>query len=446
MKRVISVFLVSLFISLTITSTKAASIVLSSQSLMVNGESIDCEKYNIDGSNYFKLRDLAFLLNGTSSQFNVGYDKDSNRITITIGQSYEPNGSELVFNGEDKSSSAVQSSQSIFIVHRYDSYFSNISAYNIGGNNYFKLRELGDALGFEVDYVASTNTAIINSRHTSNFEEYGTVFSAKYFQIVLPASWEGKYVCETSDDSIRICEKISYEGYANGTSEFGDGSVFTLSIRDYQSFMDLYEFFSEHCAVGTINIDGIDYYLCVTYPLDVHYDLSSETAVENYMKMLENMPFVLETVTAINGASFSQNWEYPSSIFVYDEANILNYMSRGKLNQLASTASNKNECGIYIVTVTNRTIHRFASESDIYSTYFDLNLGFGVDPSGIMLILNTEERYFTVLPNGTKANFVFFTTEARNELNASFLDELKTDDWESAFMNFIEKCEEMLSR
>lgn len=39
-----------------------------------------------------------------------------------------------------------------------------LSIYNIGGNNYFKLRDLGDALGFTVDYDADSNTAIVLSK------------------------------------------------------------------------------------------------------------------------------------------------------------------------------------------------------------------------------------------------------------------------------------------
>ena len=39
-----------------------------------------------------------------------------------------------------------------------------LSVYNIGGNNYFKLRDLGDALGFTVDYDADSNTAIVLSK------------------------------------------------------------------------------------------------------------------------------------------------------------------------------------------------------------------------------------------------------------------------------------------
>ena len=39
-----------------------------------------------------------------------------------------------------------------------------LEAFNIGGNNYFMLRALGEALGFEVDYDAATRTMIVNSK------------------------------------------------------------------------------------------------------------------------------------------------------------------------------------------------------------------------------------------------------------------------------------------
>ena len=41
---------------------------------------------------------------------------------------------------------------------------SGLSAYNIGGNNYFNLRELSGLLGYSVDYNEKTDTAIITTR------------------------------------------------------------------------------------------------------------------------------------------------------------------------------------------------------------------------------------------------------------------------------------------
>ena len=142
------------------TTGSAPKVVLSPQNLAVDGAAVDCMKYNIDGSNYFMLRDLAYLLNGTGSQFSVGWDDATKTVSIVTGGAYAPNGSELQV-GEDRSATAVVSAQTILINGEVR---TDLSVYNIGGNNFFKLRELGDALGFDVDYDRATNTAIVISR------------------------------------------------------------------------------------------------------------------------------------------------------------------------------------------------------------------------------------------------------------------------------------------
>ena len=129
------------------------------QALSVNGEAVTgAQVYNINGSNYFKLRDVAALLNGTGSQFALEYDAAARQIVLTTGEAYTPDGSELTA-GEDQSATAVRSNQSLTI----DGESASLTAYNIGGNNYFMLRDLGEALGFEVDYDAATRTMIMNS-------------------------------------------------------------------------------------------------------------------------------------------------------------------------------------------------------------------------------------------------------------------------------------------
>ncbi len=131
--------------------------VLSSQGLSVNEEVVDVEKYNINGNNYFKLRDIAYLLNGTSSQFSVFWDGFC--VHIQTGEGYTPNGLELSI-GEDNSLSARRTEQHVYIDGELR---TDLSAYYIKGNNFFKLRDLGDALGFEVDYDSETKTAIIRT-------------------------------------------------------------------------------------------------------------------------------------------------------------------------------------------------------------------------------------------------------------------------------------------
>lgn len=132
---------------------------VSAQKLIVDGKEIFCEKYNILGSNYFKLRDVAMLLNGTQAQFSVGWDGETGVVNIAPGESYVPVGGELT-PGADKSASAVPSAQTI-LVNGFSR--SDLSVFNLDGNNFFKLRDLGAALGFRVEYAATKNAAVIDT-------------------------------------------------------------------------------------------------------------------------------------------------------------------------------------------------------------------------------------------------------------------------------------------
>ena len=164
MKKRLSFLLVLVLIAGFLSIGAAAAgpeVMLSRQGLRADGKTIACEKYNIDGSNYFKLRDVAWLVNGTGSQFSVGYDEVRNTVSIVTGEEYVPDGSEMDLSCGDKSATAVPSSQPILINGEVR---SDLSVYNIGGNNYFKLRDLGAALGFKVDYDQPSNTAIIISK------------------------------------------------------------------------------------------------------------------------------------------------------------------------------------------------------------------------------------------------------------------------------------------
>ena len=139
--------------------TFAASVVPSPQKLLVNNQDVKCEIYNIDGYNYFKLRDIAYMLNNTPGQFGIEWNSEAQTISVTTGSAYTPVGGELE-TGTDKSKSAVVSSQKLIIDGEL---IEGLSVYNIGGNNFFKLKDIGNALGFEVDYDEDTNTMIINS-------------------------------------------------------------------------------------------------------------------------------------------------------------------------------------------------------------------------------------------------------------------------------------------
>ena len=126
----------------------------SSQSFALNGQAVTPEAYNIDGNNYVKLRDMASLLAGTAAAFDISID--GLEVYIESGGTYVPVGGELTA-GVDNSASCVYSAWTLFV----DGEEVSCMVYNIGGNNYFKLRDLGAALGLEIGYDAATSTVTI---------------------------------------------------------------------------------------------------------------------------------------------------------------------------------------------------------------------------------------------------------------------------------------------
>ena len=125
--------------------------------VLVNGKEVAFDAYTIDGSNYFKLRDLACVLNGTEKQFEVGWDNASKTITLTSGQGYTANGSEMA-KGSGAQSASVSASKLLI-----DGKEVSLTAYTIGGNNYFKLRDIGQAFDFGIGWDNATKTITIDT-------------------------------------------------------------------------------------------------------------------------------------------------------------------------------------------------------------------------------------------------------------------------------------------
>ena len=156
----------TLGLSLLVVSAQAAPVAMASrQGFRVDGKAVTAEVYNVDGSNYFKLRDIAMLLKDTPSCFSVNYDEATRTISVATGVTYLPDNSELK-TGRDKSASCTPSNQSLMI----DGRNVKLQAYNFGGNNFFRLRDLGEELSFYVGYDQEHNLALLDSayyiRHT----------------------------------------------------------------------------------------------------------------------------------------------------------------------------------------------------------------------------------------------------------------------------------------
>jgi len=124
---------------------------------LVNGKPVAFGAYNIGGNNYFKLRDLAYSLRDTSCMFSIDYDTATNTISISNWQPYTPAGGELAAT-DGKAKTAVPTTSKVLL----DGKEIRLTAYNIDGSNYFKLRDFCAALTISVNYDAATNTIRID--------------------------------------------------------------------------------------------------------------------------------------------------------------------------------------------------------------------------------------------------------------------------------------------
>lgn len=137
----------------------ASAVVPTPQTITVDGETVTPTVYSIGCYNYFKLRDLAMLLNGTDAQFEVDYDNATGTVSLTTGKAYTPAGGEL--EPGSGAPSDVSASNYAFDV---DGTSVSLIAYRIDGYNYLKLRDVASVLGLGVDYDAETNTAVITTK------------------------------------------------------------------------------------------------------------------------------------------------------------------------------------------------------------------------------------------------------------------------------------------
>lgn len=144
--------------SIAIITLENSRCVASAQRIEIDGVEVQPETYNINGENYVKLRDLAMLLTGTPSQFEVSYDAEANAVALTSGAAYTPVGGELNA-GPDRSGSLALSAQTLTA----DGEAQSLCVFNLAGNNFFRLQDLSGLLGFDLDYDTDTFTVQITT-------------------------------------------------------------------------------------------------------------------------------------------------------------------------------------------------------------------------------------------------------------------------------------------
>lgn len=136
--------------------------IYTSSKVLVDGAEVNFEAYNIEGNNYFKLRDIAMLLNKNNVDYqfiNVTWNAEKQTVDVIQGEKYVPVGGEFA-PGDGISKIASYGANELYI----NGWPVKVRAYNVNGNNYFKLRDLAELFYFDVGWDANANSVIIDTK------------------------------------------------------------------------------------------------------------------------------------------------------------------------------------------------------------------------------------------------------------------------------------------
>lgn len=163
MKKKISMLLAILML-ITIIPTafadgaKEMKAVKTSQKITLDKEPVEVAAYNIAGSNYLKLRDVAAIMTGKKNQFNVDYNAERKLVIVETGKPYTKLESDLQ-PIKEASAKAILSEKEI-ILNGDD---EDIDTAFINEANYVKLRDIAKIANFYVGYDEATQTVILKS-------------------------------------------------------------------------------------------------------------------------------------------------------------------------------------------------------------------------------------------------------------------------------------------
>lgn len=203
--------------------------------VLVNGMAVSFEAYSIAGNNYFKLRDIAKVVSGTQKQFAVSWDNGKKAINLISSSPYTPIGGELAV-GDGTSKPAILNTSAIY----KDGMIVQLTAYTIGGNNFFKLRDLAQTFDIGVTWDDATRTVGIDtsvSYLTEKLSESQKLYWAlgadpKTIDPQLNSAFDGGYVINNLFEGLyRNSAKGVVPAIAESYTLSADKMVYTFTLK-----------------------------------------------------------------------------------------------------------------------------------------------------------------------------------------------------------------------
>ena len=126
--------------------------------IKVNGGSLrGTDMYNITGSNYLKIRDIASLLGGTGKKFNIYVDGQT--VNMIRGESYNARGDEMTLDPD----AVITTTSATTFTFTLNGQPVELTAYLIAGSNYVKIRDVLQLFDVFVDYDADLREFYIDT-------------------------------------------------------------------------------------------------------------------------------------------------------------------------------------------------------------------------------------------------------------------------------------------
>ena len=141
-----------------------ANAVVNRAKVMVDGIEIAFDAYNINDNTYFKLRDLAQVMNGSKKQFEVVWNNQNQTMNLIPNKAYTSIGTEL-----EKNVGNIKTLRFSEAIVNKDGQNVTLKSYNISENNYFMLRDVAKL--FDVGVTWNNNTKTIGLNTNAGYTE-----------------------------------------------------------------------------------------------------------------------------------------------------------------------------------------------------------------------------------------------------------------------------------
>ena len=124
-------------------------------------------------------------------------------------------------------------------------------------------------------------------------------------------------------------------------------------------------------------------------------------------------------------------------VHLYDQAGLLQYQHERILEEKLRELSARHDAQIMIITLAS--LEGWDADTYVEELYDGLDLGYGPDRDGVLLMLSMDPREFRILSNGMPG--VAIDTDAIGEITDTITPDLSAGDFYTAFDTFLDRCD-----